>query len=144
MFRAFTLAAAVRAPGSLTPCRFAMRTFIIAALFGLVGAFGFASPSFAHAHLKRAEPAVGSAVAAPPPSLSLSFTEAVEPRFSTVELQGPDGKKVQIGAPEARDNGLTLVSTLPALPPGMYTVIWHATSVDTHKTDGKFTFTVGH
>jgi methionine-rich copper-binding protein CopC len=28
------------------------------------------------------------------------------------------------------------------LAAGTYTVIWHVTSVDTHKTQGKFQFTV--
>jgi copper resistance protein C len=31
---------------------------------------------------------------------------------------------------------------LPRLPPGTYTVVWHVTSVDTHKTEGRFDFTV--
>lgn len=131
------------ARASAISSRSVLRTLVLSALLGSIGAFGLASPSFAHAHLKRAEPAANSAVTPSPPSLSLSFTEAVEPRFSTVELHGPDGKAVQIGTPEARDNGLTLVSTLPSLQPGTYTVVWHATSVDTHKTEGKFTFTVG-
>jgi copper resistance protein C len=34
--------------------------------------------------------------------------------------------------------------TLPKLPPGTYTVNWHVTSVDTHKTEGNYTFTVAH
>ena len=29
------------------------------------------------------------------------------------------------------------------LPPGAYTVEWHAVSVDTHRTEGRFGFTVG-
>jgi len=29
------------------------------------------------------------------------------------------------------------------LPPGIYTVIWHVTSIDTHKTEGRYQFTVG-
>jgi methionine-rich copper-binding protein CopC len=29
------------------------------------------------------------------------------------------------------------------LPPGNYTVSWHVTSVDTHKTQESFSFTVG-
>ena len=33
---------------------------------------------------------------------------------------------------------------LPRLSPGTYTVIWHVTSVDTHKTEGNFKFTVTH
>jgi methionine-rich copper-binding protein CopC len=33
---------------------------------------------------------------------------------------------------------------LPKLVPGTYTVSWHVTSVDTHKTEGNFQFTVTH
>jgi methionine-rich copper-binding protein CopC len=31
---------------------------------------------------------------------------------------------------------------LKPLRAGVYKVIWHATAVDTHKTDGSFNFTV--
>ncbi|RYY11978.1 MAG: copper resistance protein CopC, partial [Alphaproteobacteria bacterium] len=31
---------------------------------------------------------------------------------------------------------------VPTLAPGTYKVIWHATAVDTHKTEGNFSFTV--
>jgi hypothetical protein len=42
------------------------------------------------------------------------------------------------------DNNRVLIIQLPKLPPGTYTVIWHVTSVDTHKTEGNFKFTVIH
>jgi copper resistance protein C len=32
---------------------------------------------------------------------------------------------------------------LKSLSPGTYRVRWHALSVDTHKTEGSFTFRVG-
>jgi hypothetical protein len=32
--------------------------------------------------------------------------------------------------------------SLKKLPPGTYKVRWHAVSVDTHATDGDFSFTV--
>jgi methionine-rich copper-binding protein CopC len=31
---------------------------------------------------------------------------------------------------------------LAPLQPGQYTVNWHATSVDTHKTEGSYNFTI--
>jgi copper resistance protein C len=102
-----------------------------------------ASPSFAHAFLDRAIPAVGSAVPASPPALSLRFTEAVEPLFSTIALEDAQGTAVALPKPHAEDGGRTLVVTVPPLRPGTYTVHWHATSVDTHKTEGQFKFTVG-
>jgi copper resistance protein C len=32
---------------------------------------------------------------------------------------------------------------LKPLPPGTYSVLWHALSVDTHTTEGSFSFHVG-
>jgi methionine-rich copper-binding protein CopC len=96
----------------------------------------------AHAFLERASPAVGSTVPAAPPELALTFTEAVEPRFSTVAVLDPRGGRIDTGQPRAAGNGRQLIVGLPKLGPGTYTVNWHVTSVDTHKTEGKFQFTV--
>jgi methionine-rich copper-binding protein CopC len=100
-----------------------------------------ASPAFAHAFLVRANPPVGAALHDAPSAVTVIFTEAVEPAFSTIEVDGPAGK-VAAGAPYAAQGGRVLSVSVPKLGPGTYTVIWHATSVDTHKTEGKFTFTV--
>ena len=35
-----------------------------------------------------------------------------------------------------------LIVSLPDLPAGTYKVVWHVLSVDTHKTQGDFKFTV--
>jgi methionine-rich copper-binding protein CopC len=35
-----------------------------------------------------------------------------------------------------------MVLTLPALAPGHYQVSWHAVSVDTHRTEGTFSFDI--
>ena len=43
----------------------------------------------------------------------------------------------------APGNDRRLVIDLPKLSAGTYTVIWHVTSVDTHKTEDSFTFHVG-
>jgi methionine-rich copper-binding protein CopC len=104
-----------------------------------------ASPAFAHAFLERASPPVGSEVATSPPELSITFTEGVEPLFSTIEVHGASGAVIAAGKPHvAPDSNRQLTVTLPKLPPGTYTVNWHVTSVDTHKTEGKYTFTVTH
>jgi copper resistance protein C len=104
-----------------------------------------APPAWAHAFLERASPPVGSAIAASPPQLAITFTEAVEPLFSSIELHGPNGAPVSVGAPSrAPGNDRVLGVQLPKLPAGTYTVIWHVTSVDTHKTEGNFQFTITH
>jgi hypothetical protein len=99
-------------------------------------------PAFAHAFLDRASPAVGSEVSGSPPALSLTYTEPVEPLFSTVRVTDSTGARVDAGKPAPKDDGRVLQVELKPLKPGVYSVEWHVTSVDTHKTEGHFSFTV--
>jgi methionine-rich copper-binding protein CopC len=101
-----------------------------------------AGPAFAHAFLDHASPAVGSEVSGSPPALNLSYTEPVEPLFSSVQVTDASGTRVDEGKPTTQDDGRILVVKLKTLPPGIYSVTWHVTSVDTHKTEGHFSFTV--
>jgi methionine-rich copper-binding protein CopC len=104
-----------------------------------------ASPVFAHAFLERASPPVGGEATVSPPELSITFTEGVEPLFSTITVHGMNGAAIATGKPHVTpDSNRQLIVTLPKLPPGTYTVNWHVTSVDTHKTEGHYTFTVAH
>lgn len=96
----------------------------------------------AHAFLDRASPAVGSEVSGSPPTLALTYTEPVEPLFSSIQVTDANGVRVDQGEATGRDDGRVLVVTLKRLAPGVYTVAWHVTSVDTHKTEGHFQFTV--
>ena len=100
--------------------------------------------ALAHAHLDHASPAIGSTVAQPPTEVSLWFTEALEAKFSTIEVRDAQGRPVQAGpATLARGNTAQLRVPLKALPPGTYKVFWRVLSVDTHRAQGKFTFRVG-
>ena len=99
--------------------------------------------AFAHAFLVRASPPVGATVAAAPTQLTLSYTEAVVPHFCQVTLHGPGGAKVPVGGPRAAaGHPRVLLVRLPHLAPGRYTVTWHAVARDTHRTEGRFAFTV--
>ncbi|MGC1780228.1 MAG: copper resistance CopC family protein [Xanthobacteraceae bacterium] len=95
----------------------------------------------AHAFLDHASPLVGSTVSAAPHDVSLSFTQELEPSFSTVQVTGPNGARVDAG--NAQISGNTMRIGLKAAGPGTYHVHWHALSVDTHTTQGSFTFHVG-
>jgi methionine-rich copper-binding protein CopC len=106
----------------------------------LVIAAGQAS---AHAFLKTATPAVGSTVAQPPGEVVITFTEGVEPRFTTISVQSASGQDMGNGAVHLVGDDTKLALPLKPLQPGTYKVVWHATAVDTHKTEGNFTFTVG-
>jgi methionine-rich copper-binding protein CopC len=104
-----------------------------------------ASPAFAHAFLDRADPPVGSEVTSSPHRISLHFTEGVEPVFCSVEMRDAQGAAVPVSKPHtAPGDNRTLLVAVPDLHAGRYTVTWHATSVDTHKTEGNFQFTVIH
>jgi len=98
-------------------------------------------PARGHAFLEHAEPHVGSTVGATPPSITLTFTEEIEAAFSKVELTDASGRRIETGALEHPESNVLTVS-LPGLVPGSYTVNWSVVSVDTHATDGHFTFTV--
>ncbi len=108
----------------------------------ILSAFCLLSPAaHAHAFLDGAIPAVGSTIASAPPDLVLNFTEGIEPRFTRVELL--DSAGAPVATHDQRSGGpRQLLLGLPALKPGDYQVIWHAVSVDTHKTEGHFTFHV--
>lgn len=102
-----------------------------------------ASPAFAHAFLKNASPPVGSNVPVSPKAVIIDFTEGVEPAFSTIEVQNAQGQRVDKNDPHLVHGDQTkLAVDVPKLPPGKYMVTWHATAVDTHKTEGTFDFTV--
>jgi methionine-rich copper-binding protein CopC len=95
----------------------------------------------AHALLDRAEPRVGSTVNAAPREVSLFFTQNLEPAFSTVEVTDASGRRVDEGKPSIDGNAMRV--QLRAIPPGTYRVKWHVLSVDTHATEGGFSFRVG-
>ena len=99
--------------------------------------------ALAHAMLEAASPAVGSTAHPAPAELQLSFSEAIEPRFSTVVVSGAGGIAVTVGALRTDPaNGKHLVVPVGTLQPGTYTVVWRAVSVDTHRTQGTYHFTI--
>jgi len=99
--------------------------------------------AFAHAHLDHAQPAAGSTVKTPPQDVTLSFTEAVEPKFSSIVVRDAHDAVVTDGVAQAMPgNTAQLRIGLKPLAAGTYTVEWRVLSVDTHRTHGDFTFTV--
>ena len=97
----------------------------------------------AHAFLDRAEPRVGATVHTPPAQVTLWFTERLEPAYSRVKVVDGSGRQVDNadGAVDATDRRV-LRASLTTLAPGTYRVIWRVLSVDTHVTEGDFTFSV--
>jgi len=118
-----------------------MRKLLAATI--VVAGLALAGPAWAHAHLVSADPSVGGTVA-PTDKLKLNFSEGVEIDFCKVDVTGDDGAD-KGPAKLALDpaNAKVLLVTLPVpLTPGGYKVHWHVMSVDTHRTEGTFPFTV--
>lgn len=118
---------------------------LIAIAIAAAAAFALATnPARAHAFLDHATPAVGSSVPAAPAAVTLSFTQDLEPAFSSITVTDAAGRRVDLGnlrVPPGRPAELQI--GVKPLPPGSYTVNWHVVSVDTHPTQGSFAFTVG-
>ena len=111
-------------------------TLIITLLLSLA-----ADKAHAHTFLDHAEPRVGNQVASPPREVTLTFTQKLEAAFSSVTVTGPSGQRVDAG--KARVNGNQMSVSLKGGGAGTYYVNWHVLSVDTHTTEGNYTFQVG-
>jgi len=116
---------------------------LLPAILLMPAMLGIASPACAHAFLLHASPPVGSELPVSPSAVTITYTEGVEPDFSSIEVDDAQGSRVDKADPHLLNGDQTRLSvSLPKLPPGRYTVVWHVTSVDTHKTEGRFTFSV--
>ena len=115
---------------------------------GLLLVFGLAAgacpaPSAAHAFPDHSQPRVGSALESSPGAVRIWFDGDLEPVFSRIRVMNENHEPVDKadGRVEEKDRTLLEVS-LPTLSPGTYHVLWVAVSVDGHRTEGDFSFTV--
>lgn len=119
----------------MSPSRFAPLAAVLLLLSG--------APAFAHAHLQSATPAVDSVTAKAPAQVEIAFTEKLEGPLSRIVVKDAAGNVVDAGDTRLSGaSGKALAVGLKPLAAGRYTVEWTATSVDTHRTTGSFTFTL--
>lgn len=111
------------------------RVLMFAAAFAAI-----TTAASAHAFLERTSPGAGDNVHAGPLKVQLYFSEALEPSFSGIKVTDATGHDMAAGPVAA--NGTEMVLPLRALAPGRYRVSWHAVSIDTHRSEGKYNFLV--
>jgi methionine-rich copper-binding protein CopC len=96
-----------------------------------------------HAMLAHADPRVGSTVRVAPGRVELWFTEPLEPAFSTLRVVDASGRQVDRRDASVDKSDRTHLSvSVSSMPAGTYRVVWRVVSVDTHATEGDFTFDV--
>ena len=100
---------------------------------------GLAAPASAHALLDHAKPGAGAVLHAPPASVTLLFSDDLDPE-STVAVVDGSGHSVAAGRVTVAGN--CIMATLRPLRPGKYRVVWHAVSMDDHRTQGAYEFAV--
>jgi copper transport protein len=99
----------------------------------------------AHAYLIRTSPTASRVLNAPPRQVSLTYDEAVEPRFAIISVTNVGGHQETTGPVRrsAADPDTLVVPLRPRLPEGWYLIYWRAISVDGHPVQGAFTYAVG-
>ena len=105
-----------------------------------LAAFGSTASANAHAELLSAVPAENKMAMPPPKELILKFSEELNIKFTSVEIVGPDRKKVDVTseALDPKDAKVFIVELKAPLGDGKYTVNWKAFSEDGHKTHGTY------
>lgn len=98
--------------------------------------------ALAHAHPTVMKPAPDSTGPAPS-SILITFSEAVEPKFSSIRLTDERGKAEgsEVSRPAPADPK-TITLAVPMLTAGTYVVHWVSVAVDGHRLEGSYKFIV--
>jgi copper resistance protein C len=94
-----------------------------------------------HAILKSSSPANGGFVTSSDEPVKLTFNVRVDAARSKLQLVMPDASIVELPVVKWPSPD-TLVSKLPGLKPGAYTIRWQVLAPDGHISRGEIPFTV--
>jgi hypothetical protein len=77
-----------------------------------------------------------------PSEVAVKFDAPIEKLFAKLEVLNPENRNESATKPEVSSDGYTLSVKVGTLKSGEYKVQWAVTCVDTHHTQGSYTFTV--
>lgn len=111
---------------------------------GLAILLAVSGAAWAHAALVKSAPGSRETLNKPPTRIVLKFSEAVEPKFSSVRLEGADGNALPLETLELSPGDPTQIEiAVPqVLLPGSYTVRYRVLSQDGHVVKYGYTFRV--
>jgi hypothetical protein len=96
----------------------------------------------AHSFPETEIPSAGQTVSTAPAEVTINFDAPIEKLFARLEVTGADGTNQAVGAPQISDDARRMSVKVSSLKPGDYTVKWAVVGIDTHHTEGSYTFTV--
>jgi copper resistance protein C len=109
---------------------------------GIAIAMSNAIMASAHSFPESETPSAGQKVASAPSEITVNFDAPIEKLFAKLEVTGAGGTDEAAGAPQVSDDGRHLSVKVAALKPGDYTVKWAVVGIDTHHTEGSYTFSI--
>lgn len=114
------------------------------ALLAVAGVFALhPGDALGHAALVRSDPAPNAFLQKAPTQITLTFTEPLDQRSSSIRVLDSRGGALASGKIDLSDNALTMTLKLPKLNPGIYNVVWSNVSrIDGHALRGSYPFTV--
>src|SRR5207253_298945 len=101
-----------------------------------------ASAASAHSFPESQTPSAGQKVSSPPAEVTINFDAPIEKLFAKLEVTGADGKNEAAGPPQISDDGRRMSVRVASLKPGDYMVKWAVVGIDTHHTEGSYTFSI--
>jgi methionine-rich copper-binding protein CopC len=96
----------------------------------------------AHSFPESETPSAGQTVASPPSEVTINFDAPIEKLFAKLEVTGAGGTNQTAGQPQISDDGRHMSVKVASLKPGDYTVKWAVVGIDTHHTEGSYTFSI--
>ncbi len=99
------------------------------------------TPAWAHAQLISSQPAGDATLGKAPASVTLTFSERLNPDFTTIVVSDMAGRRIPASAPAVDDRHSTVTFT-QMLDNGAYTVAYRVVSVDGHTVQDSYLFTV--
>ncbi|AOJ42769.1 copper resistance protein [Burkholderia sp. AU33423] len=112
---------------------------------GALAALGFVVFQAAQAHAlpKTQTPAADATLSVAPHAVTIGFSEALEPAFSSIAVTDSQGQSVVDGKSSVdAGNRKRMQVALTNLTAGTYTVAWIAVASDGHRTQGHYAFTL--
>jgi len=109
---------------------------------GIAIAMSIAIVASAHSFPESQTPSAGQRVSSSPAEVIINFDAPIEKLFAKLEVTGADGKNEAAGAPQISDDGRRMSVKVASLKPGDYMVKWAVVGIDTHHTQGSYTFSV--